>query len=74
MYNRDPRSLGKIVKNPAILAGKPTIAGTRISVEIILNKIASGESYRDIIADYPHLTEKDIAASVNYANELVKAS
>ena len=74
MFNRDPKTIGKIIRNPAILVGKPTIAGTRISVELILDKIAAGESYKDILLDYTYLTEKDVTAAVNYANELVKTS
>lgn len=74
MKKRDPKLIGKIVKDPEILVGKPTIAGTRISVELILDKLAAGETYGDIIRDHPHLAEKDIAAAVEYANKLVKAA
>lgn len=73
MKIRDPKLIGKIIKDPEILSGKPTIAGSRISVELILNRIASGETYDEIIMDYPHLTKKDISAAVEYASELVKA-
>ncbi|OGY28854.1 MAG: hypothetical protein A3F33_01800 [Candidatus Woykebacteria bacterium RIFCSPHIGHO2_12_FULL_43_10] len=69
MNERDPKLVGKIVKNPTVLVGKPTIAGTRISVELILDKLAAGETSNEILNDYPHLTEKDISAAVSYANE-----
>ena len=73
MKIRDPKLIGKIVKDPEILSGKPIIAGSRISVELLLNRIASGETYDEIILDYPHLTKKDISAAVEFASELVKA-
>lgn len=40
--------------NPKIMVGKPVIKGTRISVEIVLEKLASGESIDDILRSYPH--------------------
>ena len=43
----------RIVSNPAILAGKPCIKGTRISVEMILEWVASGASRNDIVNSYP---------------------
>ena len=73
MKERKPNLIGKIVKDPDVLVGKPTIAGTRISVELILDRLASGDTYSEIINDYPHLTEKDVSAAVEYANKLVKA-
>ena len=57
----------RIVTDPAILAGKPHIRGTRISVEHILELIASGGTVGDIAAAYPHLTREDIASAVEYA-------
>lgn len=61
----------QIVSNPKILGGKPVIAGTRISVELILDRIASGMSIEDILKDYPHLTAKQIQGAVSYARNLV---
>lgn len=58
--------LKRITANPEILGGKPVIKGTRISVELILSKIASGMSERDILEDYPHLTAADIKAALEY--------
>ena len=61
----------QIISNPRILSGKPVIAGTRISVELILDRVASGMSVKDILKDYPHLTTKQIQAAISYARSLV---
>lgn len=61
----------EIISNPKILGGKPVIAGTRISVELILDRVASGMSVKDILKDYPHLTTNQIQAALSYARNLV---
>lgn len=61
----------QIVSNPKILDGKPVIAGTRISVELILDRVSSGMSVKDILKDYPHLTAGQIQAAISYAKNLV---
>ena len=55
-----------IVTDPQILFGKPVVAGTRVSVELILDKLGAGDSYEDILADYPHLTRDSILAAVRF--------
>lgn len=62
----------RITKNPKILGGKPTIRGTRISVEFILDLIASGMTNKEILKEYPHLEEEDILESVSYASVVFK--
>jgi uncharacterized protein (DUF433 family) len=52
----------RIEINPAIMLGKPVIRGTRITVELILRKLAEGE----LLEDYPHLTAADIRAAIAY--------
>ncbi len=59
--------MARIVVNPRILGGKPIIDGTRISVEFILDLLASGVSEEEILADYPHVTKEDIRACLRYA-------
>lgn len=59
--------MAKIVVNPRILGGKPIIEGTRISVEFILDLLASDVSEEEILEDYPHLTKEDIHACLRYA-------
>lgn len=61
-----------IVVNPKIMFGKPIFAGTRIPVEIVLEKLAAGQTQEEILEDYPRLTEEDIRAALSYANKLVK--
>lgn len=56
----------RIVKNPQILAGKPTVKGTRISVELITDLLKGGHTEAEIILDYPHITPEDIEACVQY--------
>ena len=57
----------RITANPQILGGKPIIRGTRISVEFILDLLASDVSEDEILEDYPHLTKDDIQACLKYA-------
>ena len=57
----------RITVNSEILAGKPIIRGTRISVELVLELLASGMSVEDILEGYPHLKKEDILAALEYA-------
>jgi uncharacterized protein (DUF433 family) len=56
-----------ITSDPEILGGKPVIAGTRISVQLILEKLRDGWSIQDLLDDYPHLTRDQIIAAIAYA-------
>ena len=60
-------AISRIVVNPKIMLGKPVIKGTRITVDILLRKLAQNLSAQDIIKDYPQLTEEDIKAAIDYA-------
>ena len=61
-----------ITVDPAILAGKPIIKGTRISVELILDRVADGWTTEDILTSYPHITREDVLAALNFAAELFR--
>jgi len=61
----------KIISDPKILGGKPVIAGTRISVELIMNFLAAGMSIDDILAEYKELTKTEVLAAISYAAKLV---
>ncbi len=56
-----------ITTNPKVLGGKPIIVDTRISVEFILELVASGGSVKDIIKKYPHLKEEAVREAILYA-------
>lgn len=62
-----------IISRPDVLFGKPVIEGTRISVELIMERIASGRTVDDILADYPHLTRNQVLAALTHAAQLVRA-
>jgi len=64
---------GRIVVNPKVLAGKPVIKGTRISVDFIVELLANGWTYEQIIENYPQLTKEDIMAALKYAAEVLKS-
>jgi len=60
-----------IIQDPNILGGKPIIAGTRMSVESILELLSSGMETKQIIKEYPFLTSKQIQAAIDYAAKIV---
>jgi len=59
--------LRRIVVDPKIMLGKPEIKGTRLPVEIIVEKVAYGASVDDLRRDYPFLKEDDVRAALLYA-------
>ena len=66
-------SLDRIITDPAILAGKPIVRGTRLAVEFIIELLAQGWSDAQILENYPGLTKEDIIACLAYAAERLKA-
>lgn len=62
-----------IVADPAVMSGKPVIQGTRITVELILEKMAAGETIEDLLIAHPHLTREAIQAAFAYAAETLRA-
>jgi uncharacterized protein (DUF433 family) len=62
----------RITVNPEILAGKPIIKGTRISVEHILDLLANGWAQETILENYPQLKKQDITAVLKYATQMLK--
>ena len=57
----------RIVKNPAILGGKPIIDGTRLSVEFVLEFMASGGTIQQFVQTYPHASQEDVQESLLFA-------
>jgi len=56
----------RIEINPAVMMGKPVIRGSRITVELILRKLAEGATESELLEDYPHLTVDDLQAAIAY--------
>jgi uncharacterized protein (DUF433 family) len=62
-----------IVSDPRVMMGKPVIAGTRITVELILEKLAAGETVEQILDAHPRLTKEAIQAALAFATEALRA-
>lgn len=60
-----------ITQDPKILGGKPVIAGTRMSVEAILELLSSEMEIPEILKEYPFLTKQQIQAAIDYSAKLV---
>jgi len=60
-----------IVSDHRVMLGKPVIKGTRITVELVLRKMAEGATAKDILGIYDQLTELDVAAVLAYASEVI---
>lgn len=56
----------RIEINPRVMMGKPVIRGTRITVELLLNKLAEGATESELLEDYPHLAAEDVRAAIAY--------
>ena len=62
----------RIVLDPAILAGKPVIRGTRLSVEFVIGLLADGWSEADIVDNDPGLSHEDVLACLAYARDRLR--
>ncbi len=69
MQSAEPR----IIFDPAILAGKPVVRGTRMSVEFVIGLMAERWSEADILVAYPTLTSEDLQACLSYARDLLSS-
>jgi uncharacterized protein (DUF433 family) len=56
-----------IVSDPKVMMGKPVVAGTRITVELVLEKLAAGETVEQILDAHPRLTRQAIQAALAFA-------
>lgn len=63
--------LKRITVDPAVMVGKPTIRGLRITVEQILKALAGGVTVDELLEDYPELEKEDIQAVLLYASERI---
>lgn len=62
-----------IISDPSVMMGKPVVAGTRITVELILEKLAAGETIDQIADAHPRLTQDAIRESLSFAAKVLKA-
>lgn len=62
-----------ITSDPKIMMGKPVVRGTRITVELILEKLAAGESIDQILSAHPRLTSEGIRAALGFAAQALRA-
>lgn len=60
-----------IERSPDIMLGKPIIKGTRITVELIMRKLADGYKIMDLVKSYPHLTKEQILAAFEYTADMI---
>jgi len=70
----DKKLLERISINPKVMAGKPIIRGTRLTVEFVLNLLAHGATMSEIIAEYQGLTKEDIQACILFASKSLENS
>jgi uncharacterized protein (DUF433 family) len=59
--------LQRIILDPNIMSGKPVIRGTRLTVALVVEKLAYGATVADLMADYPFITEEDVRSTLLYA-------
>ena len=62
-----------ILSDPNVMMGKPVVAGTRITVELILEKLSAGETIEQILEAHPRLTREAIQAALAFAAEALRA-
>jgi uncharacterized protein (DUF433 family) len=63
----------RITLDPSVLAGKPVVRGTRLSVDFVIGLMADGWREDDILQNYPGLTREDLAACLAYARDLLRS-
>jgi len=64
----------RIEIDPRVCNGKPVIKGTRIPVSVILELVAAGVSWVEVLSDYPELKQEDIQAALLYAKDFIEHS
>ena len=62
-----------IVSDPGVMMGKPTVVGTRVTVELILEKLSAGETVEQILEAHPRLTREAIRAALAFAADALRA-
>ena len=62
-----------IESNPKVMMGKPVVAGTRITVECLLERLGAGESIDDIVAEHPRLSREAVLAAIQFGAKALRA-
>jgi uncharacterized protein (DUF433 family) len=62
-----------IESKPDVLLGKPVIRGTRISVELVLEALAAGETVEQLLEEYPHITREQVLAALAFAADALRS-
>ena len=62
-----------IQSDPSIMMGKPVVTGTRITVELLLEKLAAGETVEQLLEAHPRLTEEGVLAALSFAAQALRA-
>jgi uncharacterized protein (DUF433 family) len=62
-----------IESNPEVMMGKPVVAGTRIAVELILEKLAAGETIEQLLTAHPRLRHEHVFAALDFAAKALRA-
>jgi uncharacterized protein (DUF433 family) len=62
-----------VISNPKIMMGQPVISGTRITVDLILEKLSAGETFDQLLDAHPRLTKEGIQAALQFAREALRA-
>ena len=62
-----------IISDPKVMMGKPVVAGTRITVELILEKMGNGETVDQILEAHPRLTKPGVLAALEFASKALRA-
>jgi uncharacterized protein (DUF433 family) len=73
MTEHAAQKLDRITQDPAVLTGKPVVAGTRIPVALVLGHLAQNPDLADLFGAYPELTVEDVKACLSYAQAAVEA-
>jgi uncharacterized protein (DUF433 family) len=72
MADKQQTDIDRITINPAVMAGKPVVKGTRIPVERVVVHLANNPDLTDLFAAYPELTRDDVKACLHFAHRLVE--
>jgi uncharacterized protein (DUF433 family) len=67
-----PRLIDRIMIDPEICHGKPVVRGLRFPVEPLLEYMAAGDSFEDVLSEFPDLEREDLLACIQFANQSLK--